>query len=104
MPVTHVTGVKTIGVTRARERWICRYVSHPSQNCTNLNLEAFGAENMTQSLHTAGVPKKGCFLHGVELDELVRLLQAHTPLHQLSNMEARTVFEFMAQRGYRIVP
>jgi hypothetical protein len=30
------------------------------------------------------------------------LLQAHTPLHQLSNMEARTVFEFMQQRGYRI--
>ena len=30
-PVTHVTGVRTIGVTRARERWICKYVSHPSQ-------------------------------------------------------------------------
>ena len=35
-------------------------------------------------------------------DALVRLLQAHTPLCQLSNMEARTVFEFMQQRGYVI--
>jgi hypothetical protein len=36
------------------------------------------------------------------LGELVRMLQAHTPLAQLSNMEARTVFELMQQRGYRI--
>jgi hypothetical protein len=35
MPVTHVTGVRTIGVTRARERWICKYVSHPSQKGTD---------------------------------------------------------------------
>jgi hypothetical protein len=37
-----------------------------------------------------------------ETNELVRLLQAHTPLHQLSSMEARTVFQFMKQRGYSI--
>lgn len=37
-----------------------------------------------------------------ELGELVRMLQAHTPLVQLSNMEARAVFELMQQRGYRI--
>lgn len=37
-----------------------------------------------------------------EIAELVRLLQAHTPLAQLSNMEARTVFEFMQGRGYQI--
>jgi len=39
-----------------------------------------------------------------DLQSLVRLLQEKTPLHQLSNMEARTVFEFLIQRGYRIVP
>jgi hypothetical protein len=39
----------------------------------------------------------------VDTDELVRLLQAHTPLEQLSNMQARTVLEFMEQRGYQIV-
>jgi phage antirepressor YoqD-like protein len=37
-----------------------------------------------------------------DLGELVRLMQAHTPLCQLSNMEARTVFEFLQQRGYLI--
>lgn len=37
-----------------------------------------------------------------DLAAMVRLLQAHTPLERLSNMEARTVFEFMEQRGYRI--
>ena len=40
---------------------------------------------------------------GPELDELVRTLMACTPLHQLSSMEARTVFELLLQRGYRIV-
>ena len=40
---------------------------------------------------------------GPELDELVRMLQEKTPLHQISNMEARTVFELMQQRGYRII-
>ena len=39
-----------------------------------------------------------------ELHALVRLLQEKTPLHQLSNMEARTVFEFLIQRGYQITP
>jgi len=38
-----------------------------------------------------------------EIAAMVRLLQAHTPLAQLSNMEARTVFDFMAQRGFTIV-
>jgi hypothetical protein len=37
-----------------------------------------------------------------ELHALVRLLQEKTPLHLLSNMEARTVFEFLQQRGYKI--
>ena len=39
-----------------------------------------------------------------DLHALVRLLQEKTPLHQISNMEARTVFEFMLQRGWRIIP
>lgn len=37
-----------------------------------------------------------------EIDELVRMLQAKSPLERLSNMEARTVFELMQQRGYKI--
>jgi hypothetical protein len=37
-----------------------------------------------------------------ELDQLVRMLQAKSPLERRSNMEARTVFELMQQRGYRI--
>jgi hypothetical protein len=40
---------------------------------------------------------------GEDLDELVRQLQACTPLYQLSNMEARTVFELLLQRGWRVV-
>ena len=40
---------------------------------------------------------------GPELDELVRTLMACTPLHQLSSMEARTVFELLLHRGWRIV-
>jgi hypothetical protein len=39
-----------------------------------------------------------------EMHALVRLLQEKTPLHQISNMEARTVFEFMLQRCYKITP
>jgi hypothetical protein len=38
-----------------------------------------------------------------ELHALVRPLQEKT-LHQLSNMEARTVFEFLIQCGYQITP
>jgi hypothetical protein len=37
-----------------------------------------------------------------DIAELGRLLQAHTPLERLTNMEARTVFELMQQRGYKI--
>jgi hypothetical protein len=37
-----------------------------------------------------------------DLHALVRLLQEKTPLERLSNMEARTVFDFMEQRGYVI--
>jgi hypothetical protein len=37
-----------------------------------------------------------------ELGALVRLLQEKTPLGVISNMEARTVFEFAQQRGYTI--
>jgi hypothetical protein len=40
---------------------------------------------------------------GEDLVELVRQLQACTPLRQLSNMEARTVFELLLQRGWRVV-
>jgi hypothetical protein len=39
-----------------------------------------------------------------ELGALVRMLQADSPLHLLSNMEARTVFELALQRGYKIIP
>jgi hypothetical protein len=39
---------------------------------------------------------------GPELDELVRALMACTPLHQLSSMEARTVFELLLARGWRL--
>jgi hypothetical protein len=38
-----------------------------------------------------------------DLGALVRMLQEKTPLHQLSSMEARTVFEFLQQRGYVII-
>lgn len=37
-----------------------------------------------------------------DLSALVLMLQAASPLAQLSNMEARTVFELMQQRGYII--
>lgn len=37
-----------------------------------------------------------------ELGALVRMLQELSPLVQLSNMEARAVFELLQQRGYRI--
>ena len=40
---------------------------------------------------------------GPELEELVRMLQAHTPLYQLSNMDCRAIFELLLQRGWRIV-
>jgi hypothetical protein len=39
-----------------------------------------------------------------ELQAMVRLLQAATPLRQISNMEARVVFEYLEQLGYRIIP
>ncbi len=39
-----------------------------------------------------------------ELGELIRMLQAQSPLEKLSYMEAVTVFELMEQRGYRISP
>ena len=34
--------------------------------------------------------------------KLTILLHQHTPMERLSNMEARTVFEFLEQRGYEI--
>jgi len=37
-----------------------------------------------------------------ELGELVLMLQSKSPLERLSNMEGRTVFELMQQRGYKI--
>jgi hypothetical protein len=48
-------------------------------------------------------PKNGHFLHGDELGELARMLQAHTALCQLSDMQVRGALELMQQRGYRIV-
>jgi hypothetical protein len=41
-------------------------------------------------------------MNDADLGELARLLQAHTPMDRLSNMEARTVLEFMQQRGFKI--
>jgi hypothetical protein len=58
--------------------------------------------NWEDNPHSAAAREKLHFLHGDDLDALVRLLQAHTPLERLSNMEARTVFEFMAHRGYQV--
>lgn len=37
-----------------------------------------------------------------ELNALVLMLQGCTPLVRLTNMEARTVFELLQQRGYKI--
>lgn len=37
-----------------------------------------------------------------ELGELARMLQAHTPLCQLSDMQVRAALELMEQRGYVI--
>ena len=39
---------------------------------------------------------------GPELDELVLTLMACTPLGELWSMQARTVFELLLQRGWRI--
>ena len=39
-----------------------------------------------------------------ELHAMIRMLQEHSPLHQISNMEARTVFELLLQRGFKIIP
>lgn len=39
-----------------------------------------------------------------ELSEMVLMLQSTSPLVRLSNMEARTVFELLQQRGYKITP
>jgi hypothetical protein len=39
-----------------------------------------------------------------ELNQLVLELQKSSPLSQISNMEARTVFELLQQRGWKIVP
>jgi hypothetical protein len=38
-----------------------------------------------------------------DLGELARMLQAHTALCQLSDMQVRGALELMQQRGYRIV-
>jgi hypothetical protein len=39
---------------------------------------------------------------GDDLGELARMLQTHTPLCQLSDMQVRAALELMQQRGYRI--
>jgi hypothetical protein len=41
-------------------------------------------------------------MSGEDLGELARMLQAHTPLCQLSDMQVRAALELMQQRGYRI--
>lgn len=37
-----------------------------------------------------------------DLGELARMLQTHTPLCALSDMQVRAALELMQQRGYRI--
>jgi hypothetical protein len=37
-----------------------------------------------------------------QLSALVLMLQNQSPLVRLTNMEARTVFELLQQRGYKI--
>jgi hypothetical protein len=37
-----------------------------------------------------------------DLGELARMLQAHTPLCQLSDMQVRAALELMQQRGWKI--
>ncbi|MET4847197.1 hypothetical protein ACE102_21845 [Bradyrhizobium sp. vgs-9] len=39
-----------------------------------------------------------------EMGELSRMLQTHTPLCQLSDMQVRAALELMQQRGWRLVP
>ena len=41
---------------------------------------------------------------GEDLEALVRMLQTDFPLGLLSNMQARTTFELLLQRGYSIKP
>ncbi|XSC46792.1 hypothetical protein ACF1BQ_014570 [Bradyrhizobium sp. RDT10] len=41
-------------------------------------------------------------MSGEDLGELARMLQKHTPLCQLSDMQVRAALELMQQRGYRI--
>jgi hypothetical protein len=37
-----------------------------------------------------------------DLGELARMLQTHTPICKLTDMEVRAALELMQQRGYRI--
>jgi hypothetical protein len=39
-----------------------------------------------------------------ELGALVRMLAEKTPLGLLSNMQARTIFEYLEQQGWTISP
>jgi len=41
-------------------------------------------------------------LSETELGELARMLQAHTPLCHLSDMQVRAALELMQQRGWKI--
>lgn len=54
-----------------------------------------------QTVHTATVPAKS--LDADDLGELARILQAHTALCELSDMQVRGALELMQQRGWRIV-
>ena len=57
---------------------------------------------MPNTLHTDPIAKRGVFCTG-NLGELARMLQAHTAMCQLSDMQVRGALELMQQRGYRIV-
>jgi len=50
-----------------------------------------------------GNPEIGLNLHGDDLGELAKMIQAHTALCHLSDMQVRGALELMQQRGCRIV-
>lgn len=43
-------------------------------------------------------------LSETELGELARMLQHHTPMCQLSDMQVRSALELMQHRGWKIAP
>ncbi|MBR1362932.1 hypothetical protein [Bradyrhizobium ottawaense] len=59
-------------------------------------------ENMRLNSTLGANPENGRFLHGDDLGELARMLQAHTAMCALSDMQVRGALELMQQRGWRI--